>query len=41
MSDTFLSADEMAELTGIRQGRHGKTGKKLRITDARLLNESR
>lgn len=31
MSDTFLSAEEVAELTGIMVGRRGKTREELQI----------
>lgn len=31
MSDTFLSSEEMAELSGIRSGRKGKTREQLQI----------
>lgn len=29
MSDTFLSPDEVADLTGIRTGKHGRTREQL------------
>lgn len=31
MSDTFLSSDEIAELTGIRMGRRGMTREELQV----------
>ncbi|MDR6381770.1 DUF4224 domain-containing protein [Paraburkholderia caribensis] len=31
MSDTFLSPEEMAELTGVRTGRRGKSREELQI----------
>jgi hypothetical protein len=31
VSDTFLSSEEMAELSGIRSGRKGKTREQLQI----------
>ncbi|MFM0044051.1 DUF4224 domain-containing protein [Paraburkholderia sediminicola] len=31
MSDTFLSAEEVAELTDIRVGKHGKTREELQV----------
>ncbi|TDV39583.1 uncharacterized protein DUF4224 [Paraburkholderia caballeronis] len=31
MSDTFLTADEVAELTGVRTGRRGKTREQLQV----------
>lgn len=31
MSDTFLSAEEVAELTGVRIGRRGKTREELQV----------
>lgn len=31
MSDTFLSTEEVAELTGVRVGRNGKTREQLQI----------
>jgi Domain of unknown function (DUF4224) len=31
MSDTFLTAEEVAELTGVRIGRRGKTREELQV----------
>ncbi|WP_081070827.1 DUF4224 domain-containing protein [Burkholderia territorii] len=31
MSDTFLTAEEVGELTGIRSGRRGKTREQLQV----------